>query len=129
MANVFISYSREDWAFVEPLCSALAASGQDVWLDAERIPPGTDWREGIERGIDEADAFAFVISPDSLASEVCRLELDYALARGKRIVPVVCRDPDGSSIPEALARVNWIFFRHERDGDALRNLVSALEAN
>jgi TIR domain len=130
MASVFVSYSRDDRNFVRRLCSALAASGHEVWLDEEEISPGTDWLEGVERGIDKSEIFAFVISPGSLASEVCRHELDHALAQRKRVLPVLCTEPDRSEIPKALARERWIVFSGERDFDAaLGSFVAALEAN
>lgn len=128
MATVFVSYSRADRTFVERLCMALVEVGQDVWLDAEKIPPWADWRAGIEHGIEEADAFAFVISPESLASEVCRHELNHALAHGKRIVPVLRRDAESNGMPESLAARQWIFLRSAEDLDAaLPGLVAAIE--
>jgi hypothetical protein len=127
MATVFLSYSREDATFVERLHSALVVAGQDVWLDAERIPPRADWRTTIERGIEESDAFAFVITPDSLASEVCRYEFDHALAHGKRIVPLLHRDVQSGGIPAALASRNWILLRSAEELDAaLPGLVAAI---
>ncbi len=128
MVTVFVSYSRMDRAFVEQLCSALRESGQDVWIDDKKIPPWADWRAGIERGIEGADSIAFVISPDSLASEACRHELDHALEHGKPIVPVLRRDPTSSAMPDALAHRRWIAVRDGEDfDDALRSLVAAIE--
>ena len=130
MATVFLSYSREDTLFVERLRSALAAAGQGVWLDAERIPPAADWRTTIERGIEESDAFAFVITPASLASEVCGYELDHALAHGRRIVPLLHRDVQPGGIPAALASRNWIVLRSDEDLEAaLPGLVAAIEGS
>ena len=38
MADVFVSYSRKDGAFVHALYDVLAAAGRDVWVDWEDIP-------------------------------------------------------------------------------------------
>src|SRR5687768_359354 len=114
MADVFISYSRKDQEFARRLHGALTAQGHDVWVDWEDIPLTAEWLKEIYRGIEEAGAFVFVISPDSLASEVCRQEVDYALANNKRIIPVVRREVDYKHVPHVLSRHNWIFFR---DGD------------
>ena len=128
MTTVFVSYSREDRAFVERLCLALVAAGQDVWLDTERIPAWADWVAEIKNGIEGANAFAFVISPDSLASRICRYELDHALAHRKRIVPVLRRDAKLAGMPEPLARRRWTFLRAGEDFDAvLPGLVAAIE--
>ena len=43
---------------------------QDVWVDWESIPPAVDWLEQIFRGIEESDAFIFLISPDSVTDSL-----------------------------------------------------------
>ena len=115
MADVFISYSRRDEPFVERLREALAGSDKDVWVDREDIGPAVVWRREIELGIEGADVFAFVISPDSLRSEPCRREREYAQARNKRIVPLLRREPDGIAVPEELASRNYIYFRTDEE--------------
>ena len=86
--QVFISYSRRDTEFVKKLDESLKQEGLEVWVDWEDIPLSANWMEEIEAGIEGADVFVFVISPDSLASEVCRKELNYAMMRNKRFIPV-----------------------------------------
>ena len=115
MADVFISYSRRDEPFVERLREALAGSDKDVWVDREDIGPAVVWRREIELGIEGADIFAFVISPDSLRSEPCRREREYAQARNKRIVPLLRREPDGIAVPDELASRNYIYFRTDEE--------------
>ena len=130
VADVFISYSRKDGDFVKALHAALADRGRDVWVDWEDIPPAWDWKEELSSGIDSASALVFVISPDSLASEVCARELDQALARGKRVIPVVRQEPDGSVVPPPLADRNWIFFRSEAEFEpGLAALTTALDTD
>jgi TIR domain len=124
--SLFISYSRRDRAFAELLSSALAEAGQKAWLDAEQLPPWVDWREGVRRGIERAGAFAFVISPDSLASEMCMHELEHALAHDKRIIALLRREPNCSAVPDALTRSQWVWVREGDDLDAAyRTLLSA----
>jgi WD40 repeat protein len=127
---VFISYSRRDKGFVERLHDALAAREYDVWVDWEDIPPSAEWFEEIRAGVRNADGFIYVISPDSVASEVCTRELGNAVDQNKRIVPVVCREPDGAAVPEQAAALNWVFLRVDDDFDAgVEQLVSALETD
>lgn len=47
MAELFISYSRHDAAFVRRLCDALAARQREVWVDWNDIPPTAAWRNEI----------------------------------------------------------------------------------
>ncbi len=80
MTDVFISYSRKDKAFVQVLNQALSESKYNAWVDWENIPFTADWWAEIEAGIEAADTFIFVISPDSIASQVCAQEIDHAVA-------------------------------------------------
>ena len=130
MASVFISYSRADKAFVERLHEALTARGYEVWVDWDDIPPSAEWFAEIRAGIAGADGVVYVISPDSVVSEVCTRELEYAFEQHKRIVPVVHRDPGAGSVPEAAAALNWVFLRESDDFAAgIEVLVSALETD
>ena len=91
MSHIFISYSRKDIDFAQKIVDALAANDLDTWIDWKSIPKGEDWEQEIYRGIEEADAFLFLVSPDSVASEMCNKEIDHAVANGKRILPIVIR--------------------------------------
>ena len=71
MTELFISYSRKDKDFVHRLHDALIAAKREVWVDWEDIPLASDWRAEIFAGIEAADAFAFIISPDSVISQIC----------------------------------------------------------
>src|SRR5690349_10711121 len=94
MSDVFISYSRLDQAFVRQLFDALTANRKGIWVDWEDIPPTADWWVEICKGIEEADNFFFITSPNSLRSPICHLELNHAIQENKRIVPVVIAPPD-----------------------------------
>ena len=106
MADVFISYSRKDQDFVRRLHEALAGQGRDTWVDWEGIPPTAEWMKEIHAAIEAADTFVFVLSPDSVASETCKLEVEHAAEQHKRLVPVVYRDVPANGVPEALAKLN-----------------------
>ena len=103
MTDVFLSYAREDRPFVGRLTAALQARNRDVWVDLNDIIPSARWMEEIRTGIIGADAVAFVISPDSVVSEVCRIELDYAVEQSKRLVPIVARQTPHEDVPPVLA--------------------------
>ncbi len=128
--SIFISYSRKDSDFVRRLHRGLLAHHRETWVDWEGIPPTADWMKQIAAAIDAAETFAFVLSPDSLASEVCRRELDHADAQNKRLIPIVWRQADLGQVPPALARLNWIFFRDDDDFEtALQTLLVAADTD
>jgi WD40 repeat protein len=128
--DAFISYSREDGVFVRELDAKLQERGKDVWVDWEDIRPSADWWATIQEGIDAAKTFVAVLSPELVSSEVCREELARAVASNKRIVPVLRRDVDATTVPKELTAPNWLFCREGDDVEAfLTRLVETLEAD
>ncbi|MGF1458696.1 MAG: toll/interleukin-1 receptor domain-containing protein [Leptolyngbyaceae cyanobacterium] len=127
-ANVFISYSRRNKEFVQELYAALDATGREVWVDWENIPVAVDWWQEIQLGIELADTFVFVLSPDSVASKVCGQEIEEALRHNKRLVPLVCQDVQPDQVHPELARLNWIFLRTQDDfQQGFKSLLEALD--
>ncbi|MFT3894666.1 MAG: toll/interleukin-1 receptor domain-containing protein [Anaerolineales bacterium] len=92
MKQLFISYSRKDADFTRKLAERFEAEGLDTWVDWQDIPPSIDWMKEIQKGIEAADIFLYLVSPDSISSAVCAEELKHAIANGKRIIPVIVRD-------------------------------------
>jgi WD40 repeat protein len=130
LADAFISYSRIDLAFALRLEAALIAAGQTVWLDKNDIPAAAPWLPEVQSGIDSADNFLFILSPDSVASGPCMEELAHAITNGKRLVPICYRKPDQSTVPTALAPINYIFFDESVDFDAaLKTLIAAMHTD
>ncbi len=84
----------------------------------------------MHAAIDAADTFAFIISPDSIASEICQLELAHAVQYHKRLVPIVRVEVEAQGIPQALAALNWIFFReHDEFDQAILSLITAIDTD
>lgn len=113
MADVFISYAREDREFARRLVEDLKQRGHESWIDWEGIEPSDRWWESVTEAMDASDAVVFITSPDSLASEVCRREIRHAAGQHKRLIPVVCRDIEGLDMPEEISELNWVFLRPE----------------
>lgn len=67
MADIFISYAREDRKKVAPLASALEDRNWSVWWD-EDILPGTHFADVIARELHEARCIIVMWSTASLAS-------------------------------------------------------------
>jgi WD40 repeat protein len=134
MSDLFISYSRRDQAFVRELHTALEKEGKDVWVDWENIPLTAEWLQEIYDGIEAGDAFAYVITPDSVRSEVCSLELAHALSHNKRLIPILRRelveDMDKKALDPKISSHNWIYYRDTDDFDkAFHSLKDALNTD
>ena len=123
MPHLFLSYSRKDQAFARRLYEALEGQNRDAWVDWEGIPPTAEWLKEVFAAIEGADAFLFIISPDSVVSPVCLKELAHAVEQNKRLVPILHRESDASGIPEALAKLNFLF---ARAGDDFPTAVARL---
>jgi WD40 repeat protein len=129
-ANVFISYAREDEEFVRRLHDALAADDRHVWVDRQELYPTETYMKVVRDAIDEADAFLFVLSPDSVASASCKEELDHAVAQNKRLVPVVRRTVKDATVPRQMRPIQWVFARQEDDfAAAVSKILRALDSD
>ncbi|MGB3295187.1 MAG: toll/interleukin-1 receptor domain-containing protein, partial [Phormidesmis sp.] len=64
---IFISYSRQDSAYVEKLIAAFDERGLSVWLD-NRIDYGTAWQREIEKHLEACQAFVLVMTPRAYES-------------------------------------------------------------
>jgi len=128
--RVFISYSRKDGDFVERLKSALQSKGYEAFVDTQDISGGEKWKKRLDQLILNADAMAFVVTPDSVASPVCDWETKRALEHGKRLIPLVWRPLAAEQPPPQLAELNYIFFDNpDRFVSALEQLSNALDVD
>jgi hypothetical protein len=115
MADVFISYAREDQQFVRKLQDALEAHNRNTWIDWKDVPLTAKWKEEVFSAIDQADSFAAVISPDFIVSKPCQDELDHAAHNHKRMVPLWHRDVDDEEVPPDLAARQYVYLRESDD--------------
>jgi hypothetical protein len=115
MADVFISYAREDQQFVRRLQDALEEHHRNTWIDWKDIPLTAKWKEEVFSAIDNADSFAALISPDFIVSKPCQEELDHAAHDNKRMVPLWHRDVADEEVPPDLAAHQYVFLRESDD--------------
>ncbi|MBW4522204.1 MAG: TIR domain-containing protein [Scytolyngbya sp. HA4215-MV1] len=142
--DIFISYGRKDsLEFASRLNRRLVDRGFTVWFDYDDIPLGVDYQKQIDDGIERADNFLFIISPHSINSPYCGLELELALKHQKRIIPWLHvekisdetwqqRTPNGTAeewadyqaqglhdhyqnMHPVLRKINWIYGREGQD--------------
>jgi hypothetical protein len=136
MSHVFLSYSRRDLDSAQKIVDALGRHDLDIWIDWNSIPKGEDWEQEIYRGIEAADAFLFLISPDSIISEMCNREIAHAVQNGKRILPIVLRDADmrnflQGALEAEISKRNWIHCRQGQDDfdTAIQHIQTTIRTN
>lgn len=126
--DAFISYARADSkAFAIALKDQLKGRGlSQIWLDQDDIPSATDWQARIDDAIERSHHFVYIISPAAIASPYCQIELERAIAYGKRIIPLLhvgggdtaawaAADPVGCA---TIRLLNWIWCRDGVDDSA-----------
>ena len=112
--DIFISYSRKDTKFVELLYNKLNSIDvytNRVWLDRHEIESTEKWKKAIQGAIESTITFIFVISPDSISSPYCRIEIEDAIRFKKRIIPILYRTLSRSNekmVYPVIASLNWI---------------------
>jgi hypothetical protein len=107
--KVFVSYCRRDIDFADQLVAVLKAQGFRIAIDREGIYGAERWEERLGQLILESDVVVFVLSPDSARSDICAWEVEEALRRGKRIIPVLCRSLEGAQPHVRLRDLNYIY--------------------
>lgn len=113
--RVFLSYSRQNEAFMRQIADALKARGfepdfDQATYDPHQISGGIsaedEWWVRIQEMIAACDVMLFMVSPGSSGSVVCDEEIAYARALGKRIIAVKVQDIDFAKAPPRLAALN-----------------------
>ncbi len=115
--KVFVSYSRRDRVFAERIVAALEARGLEPKLDTRDLPKLEDWRRELTGFIREADAVVFIISPHSVQSAVCSWEVEQVATLSKRLAPIVLEPVPDDRLPEAISKINYLFFDPPNDFD------------
>jgi hypothetical protein len=122
-ANIFINYRREDSAghagrLFDGLSNHFAGR---LFMDVDTLEPGIDFVEAIEQAVGSCEVLIVVIGREWLTvkdaagnrrldnpADFVRLEVESALARKIRVIPVLVQDapmPRAEELPPSLARL------------------------
>ncbi len=83
----FISYSHANCDQVYGVLNHLADHNFRMWFD-DTMEIGDDFRKELRERIRACDAFILFLSPESMSSKYCGMEIITAYELGKRIYPV-----------------------------------------
>jgi TolB-like protein/Tfp pilus assembly protein PilF len=115
---VFLSYSSEDGAAAERICTSLRAAGIEVWFDQSELRGGDIWEQSIRRQIKTCALFIPIISKSTHVRIEGYFRLEWKLAVDRSyliasdqafLVPVVIDDTgvDDERVPERFSEVQW----------------------
>jgi len=96
---VFVCYSHTDEDQVYAEIRWLQDQGINVWYDTTGIGPGSEWNDEIAKAIKGANPFLYYLTPNSVGSEHCRRELNFAQSENRRIIVVHLEETD---LPDGL---------------------------
>ncbi|MBT9317410.1 toll/interleukin-1 receptor domain-containing protein [Leptothoe spongobia] len=108
MTQVFLAYAQADAQVMNRIRRSLWRQGFTVWSNQTDIPTGEAFKRVVNRGIEEADAMVYLLSPDSLQSQYCQYELNYAVALKKRVIPILVRPLTVVPVSPALQSLQYI---------------------
>ncbi len=129
MEHIFICYSRRDQNSALNFKESLENAGKDVWIDLEDLPASSIWRSEIRNAITESVAFIYLVSHNSLSSEYCQKEFEFAKQAGKRIFPILLAGITENDIPENIASYQWLEWDGSKKGLNLGKLITDIETD
>lgn len=154
MANIFISYRRQDSeGYVGRLYDHLLRhfETEQVFMDVDSIPLGVDFVTFLDDAVSQCDVLLAVIGPTwatatdadgerrlTQEDDFVRIEVESAIRQSKQVVPILvggARMPRSAELPQALhpiTRRNAVELRHaqfakdvDRLAEAIRNLTAS----
>jgi len=88
MANVFISYDREDSDFAELVQARLERAGHDTLMDTEFLNVGDNWRDELDQAIRASHVLLVIMTPEAAVSKYVTYEWAFALGAHGKIIPL-----------------------------------------
>src|SRR5262245_56648280 len=122
MAQVFVSYKKEDFETAGRVVTALKENGLSVWWD-DSLTAKSAWDAELEREIAAAATVVVLWTPRSVNSDWVRTEAHYGLDRGK-LIPVMveeCTLPIAVMLRQTVNLCDW---RGERNHRQWRKLLA-----
>jgi hypothetical protein len=108
MADIFLSYAKEDREVARKLSVLLEHAGWSVWWD-RRIPAGRTWRDVLEEALREMGCMVVLWTSHSVDSDWVREEAEEARTR-RKLVPVLIESvnpPVGFRTIQAADLTDW----------------------
>ena len=123
MANIFLSYDREDEARARPIAKHLELAGHSVWWDRQ-IKGGGEFSAEIEAALERADSVVVLWSQRAVRSAWVRDEAAVGRDTG-RLIPVTI---DGTPAPLGFRQFQTIDLSHWKGRGTSPQLEDLLNA-
>lgn len=126
MADIFISYKRENQDAVQRIVQGLRGAGHTVWWDQD-IEPDAPWEATIERELEASKVVIVAWSQAAVASENVKAEARRARNQGKLIQIYVqsCDPPLFFGERQGVDLSNW---NGDANDNRFRTILTAVKA-
>ncbi len=128
--HIFISHSSEDAAFVQRLATDLQQVGVPIWVDHQKLKPGTrNWEKAIRAGLKQSRALIYVGSAQAMVSDYVQDELSIAEMEGCTLLAAWAIGEDGrwlDCVPLGYGKLQYADMRGEKYTAGLQDLLAVL---
>lgn len=131
MNKIFISYNHKDEVLVDRIARELNLhfGRNNIFYDKWSIQPGEDFIGKMNEGLEKFETFFFFLSPNSLASDMVKLEwqnaLYLAIKKDLKFIPVRI---DDCNPPAILSTTNYIDLYGEGIDSAIEKMKKVVES-
>ena len=124
----FFSYARANGEVVQSEVSWMRDAGFDIWFD-QGMYGGVSWRQQIADGIQSSDGLIFFASKQSIDSENCLWEIEFAQNQNRPLLVIYLEEVDLPSRLSFLIGGIQSVNRFDINHDAYREAVMQAVAN
>jgi hypothetical protein len=124
--SLYISSASVDRDIADAVAQELEARGMPVWSD--RLINPARWDRQIEKALEQARIFIFILSPAALLSPWVTFELGVALSRSQKmgdiqVLPFFIRGFFPAALPLELVKIQGIDLKDMQTPEAIREIV------
>lgn len=123
--RIFISYSHQDYPFVQSVSTSSNGPEDIIWLDRKVIEPGDEWRDKIHKALKKSYCLIFFASTTSVKSPEVIREVDYAIHLRKRVIPVLI---EKCELPYQVSNLHYINLinRDQQEMDVFKEVINGI---
>jgi hypothetical protein len=103
---VFLSYNHKDREIAQRISRELEKADLQIWDYEKEIKVGQNWKESIYNALNKSDYFVYLISKSTSESNFISQELQQALEKNKKILPILIDDSKPEEFVSSIKYVN-----------------------
>ncbi len=119
--QLFISYARVDKYYCSQIIDVIDV--HEVWYD-NRLHAGQQWWDEIQCRLEWCEGLIYLLSPDSVNSKYCQMELSIAQSLGKHIFPVLIQPR--TEMPDTLKHIQYADLSKGLTTEAVKDLLNSI---